>query len=609
MKLENFFTANADLEYTFSSVIPWSEIVLLVEEGHSNADGPVDAAEAVDMYREALALIGQYAGFEIAKRSREVDEAGARQHDGPVRIPEPMRRNLDGLKDLGVLCLSVPREYGGQSFPFTVSSMALEMIARACPSTMVQYGFFSAPAAMILRFGSEQQKLRWIPRLAEGEISGSVAMTEPQAGSDVGRVSTSAREVDGRWLLTGRKQFITNGIGEISLVLARSEPDSKGLNGLSMFLVERAREENGQTIENFVVERAENKVCITASPTCGQAFDNSHAELLGQRGEGWQYILTFMNESRVAVGVQGLGTAQAALEEAKQYASERVQMGKPIREHPLVADMLLDMEATVAALRALVYEATTLYDVSEGLRREASKRPEGDPLRLGQERLAARKARYLRELTPLVKWYGAEEAIRVCRIAMQIFGGYGVVKEYDVERFMRDSLILPIYEGTSQIQSLMAVKDLFKVAMTKPTSLVGGTLSPSLASASFPGELGRLYVKARTDLNSSVRHLLMGLLKQGGPEGGIALLRGKPNMSEEDMQYILLHAEHVTAMLAHLHAARLLAEQAQDHPDRLPPALRAMRRAARVAADAEREIKGGDRSALEAIASWQSAGP
>ena len=607
MKQENFFSANEDLTFTFDQVVPWNDIVPVVEEGFKDLAGPSNTAEAIDVYREALNLMGEYAGHEIASRARAVDEAGAWHRDGPIGVPEPLKKNLEGLKKLGVIGLTVPRAYGGENFPFTVSSMALEIISRACASTMVQYGFFVSPAMMLLRFAPEEIKRQFVPKLAGGEISGSVAMTEPQAGSDVGRLTTFARLVDGEWRITGRKQFITNGSGDICIVLARSEAGSTGLEGLSLFLVERQRHDNGHAVENYVVERAENKVCITASVTCGLSFEDSKSVLLGKRGEGWREILTFMNESRVAVGIQGIGTAQAALEEAKIYAAERVQMGKPIREHPLVADMLLDMEATVAGLRALAYEATALYDISEGMRREAEKLPEGDPRHTALERAARRRGRYLRELTPLVKWYGAEEVIRVCRTAMQIYGGYGVVKDNDVERLMRDSLILPIYEGTSQIQSLMVTKDLLKAAMAKPATLVGGTLSPSLASATFPGELGLIYRRARTQLNSSVRALLFDLIKRGGKEGVAGMLKGRPAIRERDTQYALLHAERLTAMLAHLHAARLLAEQAQRFPQRLPLALRAMRRAEQVTSSNAIAIKSGDRSALEAIAAWARA--
>jgi len=607
MKQENYFTANHDLGFTFDHVIPWDEIVPALEEGFSHASGPRSTAEAADMYREALTLVGEYAGHDIAGRAREVDEAGSWHRDGPIAVPEPLKRNLEGLKQLGVTGLTVPRRYGGESFPFTVSGMVLEMIARACPSTMVQYAFFFSPALMLLRFAPEALKQQYVPKLASGEISGSVAMTEPQAGSDVGRVATSAREIDGEWRINGRKQFITNGCGDICIVLARSEPGSRGLEGLSLFLVERERREDGHSVDNYVVERAEHKVCITASPTCGLAFDDARAVLLGKREEGWNEILTFMNESRVAVGIQGIGTAQAALEEAKQYAAERVQLGKPIREHPLVAAMLLDMESTVAALRALAYEAAVVYDLIDGLQREADKLPPGEPRRTELERALRRKGRYLRELTPLVKWFGAEEVIDVCRKAMQIYGGYGVIKDYDVERIMRDSLILPIYEGTSQIQALMATKDLLKTAMRRPTALIGGTISPALATSSYPGELGQLYRRARSDFNSSVRWLLYDLIRRGGTDGAVGMLRGRPSIKDEDTQYILLHAEHLTEMLAHLHAARLLANQAGRNAERLPLALRQMRRALQITTQGAAAIKSGDRSTLAALARWQEA--
>lgn len=606
MKQENYFTANQDLAFTFEHTIPWNTIVPLIEENFADPQGPQNIGEAVELYREALTLVGEYAGHEIAGRAREVDESGSRHRDGAIGAPEPLLRNIDGLKDLGVLGLSVPRRYGGESFPFTVSSMVLEMISRACASTMVQYAFFLSPAMMLLRFAPEELKQRYIPRLASGEISGAVAMTEPQAGSDVGRVATSARLAGGEWRISGRKQFITNGCGDICIVLARSEPDSSGLDGLSLFLVEREIEQGGERVENYTVERAEHKVCITASPTCGLAFQDARAYLLGRRGEGWREILTFMNESRIAVGIQGIGTAQAALEEARSYAAERVQMDRPIREHPLVADMLLDMEATVAALRALSYEATALYDETEALRREMEKLPEGEPRRTEMERRAKRQGRYLRELTPLVKWFGAEEVIRVCRLGMQIYGGYGVVKEYDIERIMRDSLILPIYEGTSQIQSLMATKDLLKAATARPSALLGGTISPTLAAASFPGELGRLYRQARSEANSAIRTLLYDLVRRGGKEGVLGMVQGKARIRDEDTQYILLHAERLTAMLAHLHATRLLAHSAIRYPERLPLAERAMRRAVMVAAEGNAAIKSHDTSTLQAIERWRA---
>src|SRR5205085_12442853 len=211
----------------------------------------------------------------------------------------------------------------------------------------------------------------------------------------------------------------------------------------------------------------------------------------------FRQITTFMNEARIAVGIQACGVAQASLAAAQDYAAQRVQMKKPIREHPLVAEMLLDMETTVGGLRALWMESAVLYDLVQGLDRRLRSLSEVAPERSGLEARKRRLERYLRELTPLVKYFGAEEAMRVARTGMPVFRGYGVGKDYEVERFLRDSLILPIYEGTSQIQSLMATRDLLKAVMRDPRALlVPGGHSPWLTAGRFDGDIGRHYRQA-----------------------------------------------------------------------------------------------------------------
>ncbi|MDQ2951939.1 MAG: acyl-CoA dehydrogenase family protein, partial [Chloroflexota bacterium] len=456
----NYFLDNPDLVTTFDRLVPWDLIVPLT------AGADADIADTVKTWRELLAVAGEYIGSEIAGRAAEVDRLGIIREGGKVETSAPMRANLKGLADLGFAGLSLPEQYGGSGLPLTLSSLGVEMIARACPATMVEFGIgFTEPAAMILRFGTEEQKRTWVPRIIRGEIKGAVAMTEPQAGSDVGNLQTAAREQAGCWRLTGRKQFISAGNGGFVIVLARMVAGSSGLDGLGLFHVDRED-------DNYIVERAEHKFTIRGSSTCSLVFEGSKAELLGEAGGGWREILTFMNESRIAIGLQGLGIGEAAYEKAARYAAERVQMGRPIREHPMIAELLLDMETTLAGLRAIATEASTLQDrVTYGKDERAS--------------------RALRELTPLVKWYGSEEIIRVCRSAMQIFGGYGVVTEYEVERHMRDALILPIYEGTSQIQSLMAVRDLMRAILRDPRALFRGGPTPVLAHAKFAGEIGR----------------------------------------------------------------------------------------------------------------------
>jgi len=567
----NFFGGNPDLVEVFDRVMPWAAVVRAVEGPEAKVD------ETVSTWREVLDVAGRYIASEIAPRAAKVDELGVIRENGTVRMNEPMTENLRGLAELGLASPSVPAEFGGAGLPFTVTMMIAEMLARADLATQVQHGIgWNSPAALIFRFGSEQQKARYLPRLAKGEIMGAVAMTEPQAGSDVGNVSTSATAApDDCWLLRGRKQFISAGQGEMVIVLARCVAGSSGLDGLGMFIAEREG-------DNYAVERAEHKFTIRGSPTCALVFEGTRATALGKPGDGWKQILTFMNESRLGVGIQGIGVATAALAKASEYAATRVQLGKPIREHPMVAEMLLDMETTVAGARALAYEAAALQDRAM----------------FGGDQTAARD---VRELTPLVKWYGTEGAVRVCRLALQVHGGYGVVDEYDVGRFMRDSLITPIYEGTSQIQSLMAVKDLMKWTMQRPASLLAGGPSRLLAGASFEGRVGSDFAAARGHLVASLRSLVGGLVRRKGP----GILRGA-KLEDEDLGPILLHAERLTESVAHAHVARVLAERARRIPERRRLAERAARTARLVAERNRRAIALDDGSVFERIAAWRS---
>jgi alkylation response protein AidB-like acyl-CoA dehydrogenase len=611
---ENYFSANNDLRFYYEQVIDWDRLVPMYAE----ADDAAQPGATAGTWRDVLGVAGDYVGRQISARAAEVDRLGT-PHQGDIKVSPPMAESLRGLAEMGLMGLALPRAYGGEGLPFVVNAGVIEMLARADAATMVQYAFYSSPATMILRFGSDAQKQRWVPRLARGEIIGWVAMTEPEAGSDVGNVSTTAtRQADGTWRITGRKQFISSGNGQVGVLLARAIPGSKGLDGLALFIVPRCvplrqaqgeREDSEGERENYEVERAEEKVCINGSPTCALAFVDSYAEILGSPGDGWRQITTFMNEARIAVGIQACGVAQASLVAAQDYAAQRVQMNKPIREHPLVAEMLLDMETTVAGLRALWMESAVAYDLVRGLDLRLRGLSEVDPERPTLEARKRRLERYLRELTPLVKYFGAEEAIRVARMGMQVFGGYGVVKGYDVERFLRDSLILPIYEGTSQIQSLMATKDLLKAIVRDPRSLlVPGGHSPWLIAARFDGEIGRIYRSALRSFGAAVSWLMVDLGRQVGPRRAAQLMRGKSTELEDaDLAYVLLSAERLTQMLAYLHIGRLLAQQAQRWPARRPLAERFLRRASDVCGLNARRIMRGDRDVLEVIQQWHTA--
>lgn len=543
----NYFDDNPDLRFHVERALPWERIVPLWEPGFADPEGPRNVQDAVDGYRASLSALGQCAARELAPRARAIDAQGVTFVDGRVVQSRELSENLLGLRRLGAMAPSLPRDLGGFNVPYSISAAGLEIIARACSNTMILYAFHQAPALLLLRFGTPEQIARWVPDLASGAASGSVAMTEPEAGSDLGCMHSQAAEVAGTWRLSGRKQFITNACGDVSIVLARTEPQSHGLEGLSLLLV--PREVAGRA--NFAVAPPERKHTIRGSATCALHFDGAEAQLLGVRGAGFRQMLTFMNEARVAVALQGLGLAEGALRKAQAYAAQRVQSGQPIARHPMVADQLLDMQAEIAALRALVYRCTALQDELAGLEGHGARpgpRPEG--------RQAARLRRDLRARTPLVKWLGAERPLALARLAVQIHGGYGVMQDYEVERHWRDALILPIYEGTSQIQALMALKDQLRWGLERPWQLWAGRI-PVSAPADMLGDGVR-------ELADESGRALRRLAQRGlGIAGTWAAWRGRLTLRPGDrLEEALLHAERLAEMLAWTRAAEALAAQA-----------------------------------------------
>jgi 3-(methylthio)propanoyl-CoA dehydrogenase len=578
----NFYTDNADLQFHLRDGIRWEGFVPAWEDGFRFEDGPRSLDEARELYDASLTELGEFAGREIAPRAREIDEQGVAFRDGEVVQPPALLANIDGLRRMGVLAPDLPREVGGSNFPVSVGAAMLEIVARACTNTMILYAFYQGPALLVLRFGTPDQVDRWVKPLAAGEMSGAVAMTEPDAGSDVGAISTTAVPEGAHWRLTGRKQFVTNGCGDVCVVLARSEPGSKGLEGLSLFVV--PRRERGR--DNYRVAKPERKFVIRGSATCELAFDGACGELLGRRGAGFAEILTFMNEARVAVAIQALGLEQAALVAARGYAARRVQMGRPIARHEMVADMLLDMEAEVAALRALVYRCTELQDRIGGAERSGGDKDKLAPLK-----------KELRDRTPLVKWLGAERALWVARTAVQIHGGYGVVQDYDVERHYRNALILPIYEGTSQIQALMSLKDQARWMMEKALRLVRGPVRVDVP----PGDLGETIREMAREYNRALRSALIQSLGAGGL-AALAAQAAVGRAAEPDrarMSYAMLCAERLVQMLALTRAAEALAAHAHASASRRRVAERYARRALPLVRMQGESVRSGDRSTLQ----------
>ena len=584
----NLFSDNRDLQFHVKEAVRWERFVPLWEEGFRFADGPSSLQEARELYETALTEVGEYAAREIAPRAREIDEQGVVFEGGRVIQPPALLENIAGLRRLGVMGVNLPREVGGHNFPVTAGAAAMEVISRACTNTLLLYIFHQGPAVMVLRFGTREQVDRWVRPLAAGAISGAVAMTEPDAGSDVGRLSTTAVPEGDHWRLEGRKQFITNGCGDMCVVLARSEPGSKGLEGLSLFVAPRL--ENGK--DNYRVARPERKSVIRGSATCELSFDRSCAELLGPRGAGFSEILTFMNEARVGVAIQAVGISQAALEAARSYAGKRVQMGRPIARHEMVADMLLDMEAELAAMRALLYRCTQLQDRILGLEREAGPGIPGAAAKGRGSEIASLK-RQLRDRTPLVKWFTSERTLWITRTAVQVHGGYGVVQEYDVERHYRDALILPIYEGTSQVQALMSLKDQVKWSRKRPWRLLAGPVTVEAP----PDTLGDALREMAGEYNRAFRYCIRETF---GLTGLLRALNGRPP-DPHRLAYALLHAERLCLILAYTRAAEALVGHAGASRERRLLAERFVHRSLPLVRMHAGIVRSGDRSTLEAM--------
>ena len=474
--MENFFTENTDIQWHFNH-LDLEEVVASLEDGYAQAsqfeDAPVSYADALDGYRRVLDMTGAICAQEIAPLAADVDREGAHFEDGCVRYAAGTERALTVLRQAGLMGMELPRRFGGLNFPGVVSSMCIEMVSRADASLMNLYGLQEI-AQTICHFASDELKDKYLPLFASGKITGAMSLTEPDAGSDLQSVRLKAvPQPDGSWRLFGVKRFITNGCADVSLVLARSEEGSSDARGLSMFLCEKCPE--------LVIRRIENKLGIHGSPTCELQFNGVPAVLIGQRRMGLiRYVWSLMNGARVAIAAQAVGIAQAAYEEALNYARKRVQFKQPIIEMPQVYDMLARMKSQIQVARAITYEANRMVDTRRMLERKLAKEPSPE-LKAKIKEVAS----YADLLTPLAKAYATEMANRVTYDAIQIHGGAGYMKEFNVERLARDARITTIYEGTTQLQVVAAYPAIASGALSKLLAQLGEhNFRPELMAAS-----------------------------------------------------------------------------------------------------------------------------
>lgn len=449
--MANFYLDNPSLKHHLHHPL-MERIVELKERGFADKDkydyAPQDFEDAMDSYEKVLEIVGEICGDIIAPNAESVDHEGPSVANGRVTYAKGTQENLNAVRKAGLMGIAMPRRYDGLNFPIVPYIMAADMVSRADAGFENLWGLQDC-AETLYEFGSEDQRQRYIPRVCAGETM-SMDLTEPDAGSDLQSVMLKATfsEADNCWYLNGVKRFITNGDADIHLVLARSEEGTHDGRGLSMFIYDKR---NG----GVNVRRIENKMGIKGSPTCELVFKNAKAELCGDRKLGLiKYVMALMNGARLGIMAQAVGLSEAAYREGYAYALDRKQFGKAIIQFPAIYEMLSLMRAKADASRAMLYETARFVDVYKALD-DISKERKLTP----EERQELKKYSKLADaFTPMGKGMTTEFANQNAYDAIQIHGGSGFMKDYTCERLYRDARITNIYEGTTQLQVVAAIR-------------------------------------------------------------------------------------------------------------------------------------------------------
>lgn len=449
--MANYYTDHPELEFHLNHPL-MQRIVELKERNFADKDeypeAPVDYQDAIENYKRVLDITGDIAANVLEPNSESVDEEGPHLVDGRMIYAEKTYENLDVTRKAGLWGLSMPRRYGGLNMPITPYSMASEVVAAADAGFQNIWSLQDC-IETLYEFGSEEQRKKYIPRVCAGETM-SMDLTEPDAGSDLQRVMLKATysEEDGCWLLNGVKRFITNGDSDIHLVLARSEAGTKDGRGLSMFIYDK--NQGGVTVRHI-----EHKLGIHGSPTCELVYKNAKAELCGSTRLGLiKYVMALMNGARLGIAAQSVGVSQAAYNEALAYAKDRKQFDQAIVHFPAVYDMLSRMKAKLDAGRSILYQTARYVDIYKALEDISNERK-----LTPEERQELKKYTRLADaFTPLAKGMNSEYANQNAYDAIQVHGGSGFIMEYKSQRLYRDARIFSIYEGTTQLQVVAAIR-------------------------------------------------------------------------------------------------------------------------------------------------------
>lgn len=447
----NFYNDNKSLYFHLNHPL-MEKIVKIKENNFADKNqydyAAVDFEDAMDNYDKVLEIVGEICGNTLAKNAEAVDHDGPQLINNEVIYHPGTQENYDALVKANLVGMSLPRKYNGLNFPLVPYVMAAELVSRADAGFANIWGLQDC-AETIHEFGSEEIKNEFLPRFNDGATA-AMDLTEPDAGSDLQAVQLKAHydEAKQTWILNGVKRFITNGDADISLVLARSEEGTQDGRGLSLFVYDRVH-------KAVKIRRIENKLGIKGSPTCELVFNNAPAKLVGDRKLGLiKYVMSLMNSARLGVAAQSVGIAEAAYREGYKYAVEREQFGKAIIQFPAVYELLANMRAKTDAIRTLLYETARFVDMYKGYEHLSHERK--------LEAEERQEMKYYQKIsdvfTPLVKAFASEYCNEVASDSLQIHGGTGYMKDFPVQRLFRDARITNIYEGTTQLQVVAAIR-------------------------------------------------------------------------------------------------------------------------------------------------------
>ena len=594
--MANFYDDNADLRFYVDHGIDWEPLVRMTEYGYRAEGGFTNPEEALEFFQGVLDLVGDFAANEVAPKAAAIDREHHEIVDGVVIQPPVLKGIFEQIKALELHGICVPRELGGMNAPFLLFALCTELFGRADVSVTAHNGFHGGSAMAMLLFSilegttefdrekAEITSTRFGDAVAEivaGEAWASMDITEPGAGSDMAAIRTRGeQDEDGNWLVTGSKIFITSGHAKYHFVIARTEETDggdafAGLQGLSMFLVKTFdTDDKGERVKLASFDTVEDKLGHHGSATVAISFDRTPAELIGERGDGFKLMLMLMNNARVVVGFEALGLCEDAVRMARAYASERESMGKTIDQHEMIADYLDEAETDILALRALSVQGAWHEEMSQKLNLTlAFLPPEDEDEKAELDRQIRRHKAKARRLTPLIKYMGAEKAVEIARRALQIHGGYGYSTEYGAEKLVRDALVVPIYEGTSQIQALMAMKDNLMGILKNPRGFFERNARARWRSRSAKDPRERRVARLQVRSYKSLQFLMSKLAgtefaevrKQPLKDWSTAFKDWDP---KRDFALAMLHAERLTKILTDVAVCEILLAQTREHPER-----------------------------------------